>query len=116
MHYPWTVTTSHNGWQQATVDLADYLGYSYVQLAFESITPASGDVWQCDNAIDEVEVTATLCTNNWTPMLGVINILNEIKDNNDLIKKMIIERYLNKICIMNNINCLELQEKIAYYL
>ena len=57
-----------------------------------------------------------LCTNNWTPMLGIINILNEIKDNHELIKKMIIERYLNKICIMNNINCLELQEKIAYYL
>tara|TARA_R100000908_G_scaffold46366_1_gene22720 strand:- start:263 stop:3121 length:2859 start_codon:yes stop_codon:yes gene_type:complete len=57
--YPWTVTTSHNGWQQTTVDLADYIGYSYVQLAFESITPASGAVWQCDNAIDEVVVTAT---------------------------------------------------------
>tara|TARA_B100001559_G_scaffold320065_1_gene331140 strand:+ start:1440 stop:4295 length:2856 start_codon:yes stop_codon:yes gene_type:complete len=57
--YPWTVTTSHNGWQQATIDLADYIGYSYVQLAFESITPASGTVWQCDNAIDEVVVTAT---------------------------------------------------------
>lgn len=59
MHYPWTVTTSHNGWQQATIDLADYIGYSYVQLAFESITPAAGSVWQCDNAIDEVVVTAT---------------------------------------------------------
>jgi len=59
MHYPWTVTTSHNGWQQATIDLDSYTGYSYVQLAFESITASSGDVWQCDNAIDEVEITAT---------------------------------------------------------
>ena len=58
-HYPWTVTVSHNGWQQATIDLADYIGYSYVQLAFESITPAAGSVWQCDNALDEIEVTAT---------------------------------------------------------
>ena len=57
-----------------------------------------------------------LCTNNWTPMMGVINILNEIKDNSELIKKMIIERYLIKICHMYNIHCLELQEKIAYYL
>tara|TARA_R100001443_G_scaffold20619_2_gene32733 strand:+ start:3654 stop:6464 length:2811 start_codon:yes stop_codon:yes gene_type:complete len=65
MHYPWTVTTSHNGWQQATIDLADYIGYSYVQLAFESITPASGTVWQCDNAIDEVEVSAVTCVNAW---------------------------------------------------
>ena len=24
MHYPWTVTSSYNGWQQATIDLADY--------------------------------------------------------------------------------------------
>ena len=59
MHYPWTVTTSHNGWQQATVDLADYIGYSYIQLSFESTTAASGTVYQCDNAIDEVVVTAT---------------------------------------------------------
>ena len=59
MHYPWTVTTSHNGWQQATVDLDSYVGYSYVQLAFESTTAASGDVWQCDNSIDEVVVTAS---------------------------------------------------------
>ena len=59
MHYPWTVTTSYNGWQQLTVDLADYIGYSYVQLAFESITPAAGSVWQCDNAIDEVVVNTT---------------------------------------------------------
>jgi len=59
MHYPWTVTTSHNGWQQATIDLDSYTGYSYVQLAFESITASSGDVWQCDNSIDEIEVTAT---------------------------------------------------------
>jgi subtilisin-like proprotein convertase family protein len=65
MHYPWTVTTSHNGWQQATIDLADYIGYSYVQLAFESITPAAGSVWQCDNAIDEVEVSAVTCVNAW---------------------------------------------------
>ena len=56
-HYPWTVTTSYNGWQQATISLDDYVGFSYVQLAFESITPASGTVWQCDNAIDEVVVT-----------------------------------------------------------
>jgi len=59
MHYPWTVTTSHNGWQQATIDLDSYTGYSYVQLAFESTTASSGDVWQCDNSIDEIEVTAT---------------------------------------------------------
>ena len=65
MHYPWTVTTSHNGWQQATIDLADYTGYSYVQLAFESITPSAGSVWQCDNAIDEVEVSAVTCVNAW---------------------------------------------------
>lgn len=58
-HYPWTVTTSYNGWQQVTIDLADYIGYSYIQLAFESITPASGTVWQCDNAIDEVVVSTT---------------------------------------------------------
>ena len=58
-HYPWTVTVSHNGWQQATIDLADYIGYSYVQLAFESITPAAGSVWQCDNSLDEIVVTAT---------------------------------------------------------
>ena len=70
MHYPWTVTSSHNGWQQATIDLADYLGYSYVQLAFESITPSTGSVWQCDNAIDEVEVTANLCTNTWAGTAG----------------------------------------------
>ena len=58
-HYPWTVTVSHNGWQQATFDLDNYTGYSYVQLAFESTTASSGDVWQCDNSIDEIEVTAT---------------------------------------------------------
>ena len=58
-HYPWTVTSSYNGWQQATISLNDYIGYSYVQLAFESITPASGTVWQCDNAIDEVVVNTT---------------------------------------------------------
>ena len=58
-YYPWTVTSSYNGWQQATISLNDYIGYSYVQLAFESITPASGTVWQCDNAIDEVVVSTT---------------------------------------------------------
>ena len=58
-YYPWTVTTSHNGWQQATIDLVDYVGYSYVQLAFESTTASSGDVWQCDNSLDEIVVTAT---------------------------------------------------------
>jgi len=69
-HYPWTVTTSYNGWQSTTIDLADYVGYSYVQLAFESITPSTGTVWQCDNAIDEVEVTATLCSNTWAGTAG----------------------------------------------
>ena len=58
-YYPWTVTSSYNGWQQATISLNDYIGYSFVQLAFESITPASGTVWQCDNAIDEVVVSTT---------------------------------------------------------
>ena len=43
---------------QATIDLVDYVGYSYVQLAFESITASTGDVWQCDNSIDEIIVTA----------------------------------------------------------
>jgi len=59
LHYPWTVTTSYNGWQQATINLNDYVGFSYVQLAFESTTAASGTVWQCDNAIDEVVVSTT---------------------------------------------------------
>ncbi len=58
-YYPWTVTTSYNGWQQATIDLVDYVGYSYVQLAFESITASTGDVWQCDNSLDEIVLTAT---------------------------------------------------------
>ena len=58
-YYPWSETTSYNGWQQTTIDLTDYVGYSYVQLAFESTTAASGTVWQCDNAIDEVVVSAT---------------------------------------------------------
>ncbi len=57
--YPWTVTSSYNGWQQATIDLDSYVGYSYVQLAFESITASTGTVWQCDNSVDEIEVTAS---------------------------------------------------------
>ena len=59
VNYPWIVTNSYNGWQQATISLNDYIGYSYVQLSFESITPSSGTVWQCDNAIDEVVVSRT---------------------------------------------------------
>lgn len=75
----------------------------------------------CNKYLDNLNIKclccqSILCANNWTPMFGVIEILNEIKNNSILIKKMIVKKYLVKICILNNINCVELQEKIAYYL
>lgn len=57
-----------------------------------------------------------LCTNNWSPMFGIINILDEIKKNHTLINNIIILKYLNKICKMHGIFCEELVEKIKFYL
>ena len=62
----WTNSTSINGWQSAVVDLTPYVGYSYVQLSFESVLPASGTVWQSDNCVDEIVVSATSCVNAWS--------------------------------------------------
>ena len=57
-----------------------------------------------------------LCTNNWSPMFGIINILDEIKKNHTLINNIIKLKYLDKICKMHGIFCEELVEKIKFYL
>ncbi len=63
--YPWVNTTSFLGWKNVVFDLTPYCGYSFVQLAFESITPSTGTCWQSDNSIDEVIVDAVTCVNVW---------------------------------------------------
>ena len=63
--YPWSNSSSVNGWQSAVVDLSNYVGYSYVQLSFESILPSTGTCWQSDNCVDEIVIDASSCVNAW---------------------------------------------------
>ena len=57
-----------------------------------------------------------LCKNRWNPSIKIINIVDEYFNNRKLICDIIKKKFVEVICIKNNINCLLLINKIQGFI